>query len=276
MEAQKEFEFTQDDFDYLRKIITEMTGIIAGEDKYTMFYSRLARRLRKLGLTDFLAYRKYLQKNLESESIELVNSITTNLTAFFRENHHFEFIKSTLVKDKINQGERKLRIWSAACSTGEEPYSAAISVIESIPDISQWDIKILATDIDSQVLQTCRTGVYHESRIEGLDKMRLKRFFKKGSGSNQGQVKVNDELKHLITFNQLNLLHDWPIKEKLDLILCRNVVIYFDQDTKVSLVDRFANQLDNRSYLMMGHSESLYQATDRFELLGQTIYQKIR
>ncbi len=275
-EKEKEFKFTRADFDYLRKIVTETTGIISDEDKYTMYYSRLARRLRKLGLKDFVEYREYLKKNNETEIIELVNSVTTNLTAFFRENHHFEFLRDTIVPEIARRKTRKIRVWSAGCSTGEEPYSIAITLAEAIPDINRWDIDILATDIDSNVVNTASSGVYDMSRVDGFDKPLLKKYFKKGTGNNEGFVKVNQNLIDLISFKQLNLLHSWPMKETMDFIFCRNVVIYFDKPTKNKLVERYADQMIDNGYLFMGHSESLFKSTERYQLLGKTIYQKVK
>lgn len=275
MDWEREFEFTREDFDYLRKIVTGTTGIIADDDKYTMYYTRLSRRVRKLGLKNFNEYRQYLNSNKEAEIIELVNSVTTNLTSFFRENHHFQFLRDKLVAEVRNKGDRKIRIWSAGCSTGEEPYSIAMSLRMAIPDIHSWDVKIYATDIDSNVLAKGSRGIYEEARIEGIDRSVLKKFFKKGSGSNAGFVRVNPELQQMIQFSQLNLLHTWPIKETLDCIFCRNVVIYFDKPTKDKLVDRFAELVKPEGYLFMGHSESLYKSTTRFKLLGETIYQRV-
>ncbi len=270
---EKEFEFTREDFDYLRKIVTATTGIIADDDKYTMYYSRLARRVRKLGLKNFAEYRRYLENNRESEIIELVNSVTTNLTAFFREKHHFEFLAETIVP-KL-RGQRRIRCWSAGCSTGEEPYSIAMTLAEAIPDHARWDIEILATDIDSNVLKKAASGIYEMSRVDGMDPQRLKRWFKRGRGRNEGYVRVDPALVEMIRFEQLNLLHRWPIDEKLDFIFCRNVVIYFDKPTKNKLVDRYADQLVDAGWLFMGHSESLFKSTERFKLLGKTIYQKV-
>lgn len=272
--AEKEFEFTREDFDYLRKIVTDTTGILADDDKYTMYYSRLARRVRKLGLSDFSEYRTFLNKNMDSEITELVNSVTTNLTSFFRENHHFDFIKDTIVPEIKARGQKKIRIWSSACSTGEEPYSIAISLAEAIPDYKRWDIEILATDIDSNVVQKGASAVYDMSRVDGLDSSILKKYFRKGTGKNEGLVRVNPELVKLIRFQQLNLLHKWPIYDVMDFIFCRNVVIYFDNPTKIKLVERFHKLMSEDSYLFMGHSESLYKSTDLFHLLGKTIYRK--
>jgi chemotaxis protein methyltransferase CheR len=276
MDEEREFKFTREDFDYLRKIVTESTGIIANDDKYTMYYSRLARRVRKLGLSDFTEYRTYLRNNSDSELIELVNSVTTNLTSFFRENHHFEFLKNSFVPEAKQRGDRKIRIWSAGCSTGEEPYSIAITLAEAIPDYRNWNIKILATDLDSNVVKHAANGVYDESRVDGIDQTILKKYFKKGTSSNAGLVRVHPDLMNMISFSQLNLLHPWPHRETMDCIFCRNVVIYFDKPTKNKLVDRYADQLTDHGYLFMGHSESLFKSTERFKLLGQTIYQKTR
>jgi len=270
----KEFAFTQDDFNYLRDIVKKETGIISDEGKYTMYYSRLSRRVRKLGLPDFAAYRQFLADNLVSESIELVNAVTTNLTSFYRESHHFDFLKDTLIPEKIKNNDKTLRLWSAACSTGEEPYSIAMTLIDCIHDIDQWDIEILATDIDSNVVATATRGVYALERIDSLDKKLIKKHMKKGSGNNAGFIKMNDNLKKLIHFKQLNLLKTWPIKDKMDLIFCRNVVIYFDKETKIKLVDRFYDQLKSKGYLLMGHSESLHGISERYDLHGKTVYQK--
>jgi len=273
-EPLKEFEFTREDFDYLRKIVTETTGILADEDKYSLYYSRLARRVRQLGLKDFSQYRHFLDSHRESEIIELVNSVTTNLTSFFRENHHFEFIRDQIIPEKNKRGERKLRIWSAGCSTGEEPYSIAMTLAESIPDYRHWDINILASDLDSHVVKTAAEGIYDESRIKGINEARLQRFFKKERGEKAGRLKIHPDMQQMITFKQLNLLHHWPIFETMDFIFCRNVVIYFDKTTKNNLVDRYADITADAGYLFMGHSETLFRATQRFKLLGKTIYQK--
>ena len=273
MEREREFEFTREDFDYLRKIVTTTTGIVSPDEKYTMYYSRLARRLRALGLTSFAEYRRYLKDNQDSESIELVNAVTTNLTSFFRENHHFDFLSKTFVAEKIANPDKKIRCWSAGCSTGEEAYSIAITLAESIPDIRNWDIRIYATDIDSNVLNKGTQAVYESSRVAGLDQQLLHRYFKKGTGHNEGKVKVAPELNAMVEFQQLNLLHAWPLREQMDFIFCRNVVIYFDKPTKNKLTERFGDQLVNNGYLFMGHSESMHKEDPRFKSLGKTVYQ---
>ena len=274
MDESREFTFTREDFDFLRKIVTETTGIVAGDDKYTMSYSRLARRVRKLGLRDFAEYRHYLNQHRDSESVELVNSVTTNLTSFFRENHHFEFLKDTVVPILRQRRQRKIRIWSAGCSTGEEPFSIAISLAQALPDFRHWDIRILATDIDSNVVRKAACGEYPLERVNSLDPSVLNKFFLEDKSANDGRVRVHPDILRMISFKQLNLLHKWPINERMDCIFCRNVVIYFDKPTKNQLVERYADLLVDDGYLFLGHSESLFRSTDRFKLLGKTIYQK--
>lgn len=274
MDESREFTFTREDFDFLRKIVTETTGIVAGDDKYTMYYSRLARRVRKLGLRDFAEYRHYLNQHRDSESVELVNSVTTNLTSFFRENHHFEFLKDTVVPILRQRRQRKIRIWSAGCSTGEEPFSIAISLAQALPDFRHWDIRILATDIDSNVVRKAACGEYPLERVNSLDPSVLNKFFLEDKSANDGRVRVHPDILRMISFKQLNLLHKWPINERMDCIFCRNVVIYFDKPTKNQLVERYADLLVDDGYLFLGHSESLFRSTDRFKLLGKTIYQK--
>ncbi len=264
--------FTREDFDYLRHFVAAATGIVAGEEKYTLYYSRLAARLRLLGLADFRAYRDYLKQNPETESIELVNSLTTNLTSFFREPHHFDFIREQIVPASRQAGVKRLRVWSAGCSSGEEAYSIAITLLQSIPDVAHWDIEIVATDIDSQVLASAVEGVYASERVAHLDPAIRERFFRVAPASDGARVSVSEESRRLVQFRHHNLLHPWPFHARFDAIFCRNVVIYFSQDTKTWLVNRFAEALVDDGYLFMGHSESLYRTSDRFESCGNTVY----
>ncbi len=272
----REFEYTWDDFNFLRNLSNKHSGILANDDKFDMFYSRLARRIRALGLKSFKEYCHYLEQNPESEFTEFINSVTTNLTSFFRENHHFEYLADTVIPELLakNKASRQIKIWSAGCSTGEEPYSIAMTLKENIPD--DWQIKILATDLDTQVLQTAASGVYPVDRVSGLSQQRLSRWFKKGKGSNANKVKVVSELQQLIQFNQLNLMQDWPMKGPFDVIFCRNVLIYFDKETKEKLARRYAQLLPIGHRLFIGHSESLHQLDTGFELIGNTIYKKIK
>jgi len=275
-EKQREFLYTRDDFDILRKISNEHSGILVPDDKFDMFYSRLSKRVRMLGLADFKAYCQYLKNNPDQEFTEFINAITTNLTSFFRENHHFEYLKNTVLPEVIkrNQSTKTIKVWSAGCSTGEEPYSLAMTLLETVP--SGWDIKILATDLDTNVLETAANGVYTKDRVEGLSKETLKKWFKRGGGSNSNKVKVKQQCRDLIQFKQLNLMKEWPFKSYFDLIFCRNVLIYFDRETKEALAQRYGKLLVTGSHLFIGHSESLHQLETGFDLIGNTIYKKVK
>jgi chemotaxis protein methyltransferase CheR len=278
MTAAREYSFTRQDFDFLRRLSNAHSGIVVTDDKFDMFYSRLARRVRSLGLPSFAAYCDYVDdpKN-EDEIIELVNALTTNLTSFFRENHHFDYLANTVIPDYVvrNRAERKLRIWSAGCSTGEEPYSLAMVLAEQEHQLRGWDKTILASDIDSNVLAQAAAGIYPINRVEGLDDTRLKRFFQKGRGSQLGKARVRDQLRKSIEYRKINLMEGLAV-EPQHVIFCRNVIIYFDKATKASLLDKFADKLVDDGYLFVGHSESLHQVTDRFKLIGNTVYRKVR
>lgn len=278
MEKVRDFNFTDKDFEKVRGLVKQHTGISLSDAKKDMVYSRLTRRLRKLGLDKFSDYCSLVEGGDDAELIQFTNAITTNLTSFFREDHHFQYLSKELIPAllKSNSADRRIRIWSAGCSTGEEPYSLAITLREALPSSETWDVKILATDLDSNVLNTAKNGVYGSERIESLSDNRKRRWFLKGKGENAGTVRVRPELQEIISFKQLNLLREWPTKGPFDFIFCRNVVIYFDKDTQKVLFDRYANVLKNDAHLFIGHSESLFKVTDRFKLLGQTIYKKIK
>ena len=277
-ERQKEFHFSDKEFKFISDLVGERTGIVLSSAKRQMVYGRLSRRLRQLKLTKFSDYCDMLTSGHEEELIEFTNAITTNLTAFFRENHHFEHLKNTVLPEVIrnNANTKRIRIWSAGCSSGEEPYSIAMCVREALPKSSGWDIKILATDLDSNMVQRGKDGVYTSERVEGLTPARMKRWVKKGKGENADKVRMSDELRELITFKELNLMENWPIKGPFDFMFCRNVVIYFNKDTQRILFDRYADLLAPKAHLFIGHSESLNKVTERFALLGKTIYQKVK
>lgn len=274
---EREFPFTEKDFNYLRKVSNARTGIVVTDEKMDMFYSRLSRRVRKLGLSSFKEYCDLIKRDSSGEEVlELVNSITTNLTAFFRENHHFEYLRNTAIPEILqrNSQSRSLRIWSAGCSTGEEPYSLAMTLAEALPSTGGWDARILATDIDSNVLNTAASGVYALERIKGIPKARLKRWFLRGKGNSAGFARLKEEARRYIEFGQLNLMESWQHDALKDIIFCRNVIIYFDKESKANLVDRYADSLVDGGYLFIGHSESLFKVSERFELVGNTIYKK--
>ncbi len=272
---QREFEFTWDDFKKLRSLSNRYSGITVSDDKFDMFYSRLSRHVRRLGLDNFRAYTDMLLADkTKYEFTNFINAITTNLTSFFRENHHFDYLRDTVLPEILtkNTMTKRIRIWSAGCSTGEEPYSIAMTVLENIP--TGWDAKILATDLDTHVLSSASAGVFKEDRISGLSDLRKIRWFKQGQGMQSDYARVASDLQQIIRFNQLNLMGNWPMKGPFDAIFCRNVLIYFDKDTKTRLADRFADILADKSTLFIGHSESIYRLSDRFKLIGNTIYRK--
>ena len=270
----RDFEFSEKDFKYIRELIMDRTGIVLAEHKVDMVYGRLTRRLRELNLESFSHYLSNLESD-EQELVHFVNALTTNLTAFYREPHHFEFLASKLLPQIMkNKASKRLRIWSAGCSSGEEPYTIAMTVRSIIPENSGWDVKILATDLDSNMVEKGSKGIYTEERVTGLSSQNMKKWVKKGKGDTAGMVKMDDRLRDMITFKQLNLMHDWPMKGPFDLMFCRNVVIYFNKDTQSTLFDRYADMLVDDGHLFIGHSESMYKICDRFKLLGQTIYKR--
>ncbi len=265
--SEREFEFTRRDFDEIRRLIYTHAGISLSDAKEDMVYSRLARRLRARGISSFRAYLELLQHDAK-EWEAFVNALTTNLTAFFREPHHFDILRDFLKTRR----ERPITIWSAAASTGEEPYSIAMTVVETLGDHAHG-VRILASDLDTQVLQKAREGIYPADRIAKLDEARQRRFFLKGTGSRSGLVRIKPQLQAMIDFFQLNLLAEhWPIKQPLDAIFCRNVMIYFDKPTQYRILKRMKPLLKTDGLLFLGHSEALYHAADLFRLRGQTVY----
>lgn len=278
IDSDREFEFTNSDFEKIRDFVKENTGIVLSEAKKNLVYGRLSRRLRQLNMSSFRDYLNYVHNDNQNELGNFINAITTNLTSFFRENHHFEYLKSTVLPSlmKTNALNKRIRIWSAGCSTGEEPYSLAMTLMEAIPNIQSWDVKILATDLDTNVLAHGERGVYDLERINGLSEARKKKWFRKGKGEHQGSVKVAADLRSLITFRQLNLMNNWPMNGPFDFMFCRNVVIYFDKPTQRILFDRYANVLRPDGHIFLGHSESMFKVSDRFQLIGNTIYQRTK
>lgn len=273
---EKEFPFTDKDFRFIQELVGERTGIVLSDIKRTMVYSRLARRIRKLDVTSFSEYCKLLESGDEAELIAFTNAITTNLTSFFREAHHFDYLKHTVFPEiEHKKRDRRIRIWSAGCSSGEEAYSIAMTVLDYFRHKQGWDIRILATDLDHDMVERAASGLYNEERVTGLDEKHLKKYVKKGRGEFSGKVKMSDDLMDLITFKQLNLLHEWPFHGPFDIIFCRNVVIYFSKDTQRELFDRYADMMVDDAPMFIGHSESLFKVSDRFRPLGRTIYRKI-
>lgn len=272
--TQREFTFTEKDFRFLAGLANARTGIVLHEQKKDMVYGRLARRLRALGLECFSEYCQLLQSDAGADEMgHLINAITTNLTSFFRESHHFTHLRDTVMKPLADAKASRVRIWSSACSSGMEPYSMAMAMREAMPDIDRRDVKLLATDIDSNMLGIGMAGEYSGSDVEEVPAA-YKRYIQRGPAA--GRVVMDEALKRLITFRQLNLLDAWPFKGPFDAVFCRNVVIYFDKPTKQQLFARMAEVIKPGGWLYIGHSENMHGICDRFELVGRTIYRRIK
>ena len=265
----REFSFSGADFERVRKLIYQHAGISLSPVKQDMVYSRLARRLRATGKNSFAEYLDALEKNGGDEWERFVNSLTTNLTSFFREPHHFPIFAEHLKKIGT---KRPIRVWCSAASTGEEPYSIAITVLEAL-GANASNVSIMASDLDTNVLATAQRGVYPIERVEKLDPERLRRFFLKGTGAQEGMVSVRPELRRMIEFQRINLLEpNWPVRGPLDVIFCRNVMIYFDKPTQYKILSRFAPMMESDGLMFAGHSESFLHAADLFKSLGKTVY----
>jgi chemotaxis protein methyltransferase CheR len=265
-DAGREFTYGRADFEKVRHTLYQLTGIKLADSKDSMVYSRLVRRLRALKVDGFTSYLRYLENHPEEEEL-FINSLTTNLTSFFREAHHFDILAAYL------QDNRQIkRIWCAASSTGEEPYSIAMTVAETLGRFDTT-IEIIASDIDSQVLATAATGVYPLQRIEAIDPERRKRFFHRGVGNNAGKVRVVPELRRMISFRRINLLDaQWDIKAPVDIIFCRNVMIYFDKPTQEKLLQQMINLMPAGGLYVAGHSENFSHMTHLVKPAGKTTY----
>lgn len=274
----REYDFYPADFERVRKMIYSRAGINLNESKHNMVYSRLARRLRTLNMDSFEGYLDQLERDAAfnaSEAQQFINALTTNLTSFFREPHHFPVLADHL-KNKVERGGA--RIWCSAASTGEEPYSIAMTVLEALGENS--GTRIISTDIDTEVLATAARGVYRLDSVQGCGDSRLRRFFLRGTGQQAGNARIRPEVSRLIEFGPLNLLDtSWPSIERFapqyDVIFCRNVMIYFDKPTQRQIVGRMAKLLRPGGLLMAGHSENFSDCRDWFVLRGKTVYERI-
>lgn len=275
-DARREFAFSDADFEHLSKLAYEHAGIVLGESKRNLVYSRLSRRLRTLNIESFGAYRGHLGEN-PREIENFVNSISTNHTKFFRESHHFDHFR-THVADHFAQaargGANRLRIWSAGCSSGEEPYTIAVVLKRQVSDIARYDARILATDIDTDILAKATRAEYPNTALDEVPAP-YREYFEKAPGARaESNVVLTEEIRALIAYRQLNLMGAWPMKGLFDAIFCRNVMIYFDAPTKTKLVERFTQQLKPGGWLYIGHSESLIGSHPGLQLVGRTIYRR--
>lgn len=265
----REFVWTNADFARVQALIYQRAGISLHDGKHAMVYSRLSRRLRDTGHTSFHDYLCWLETHDGPEWQEFVNALTTNLTAFFREQHHFEIFASHL----RSKPSANWRVWCNAASTGEEPYSIVITALEALG--ANASFKLTASDIDSRVLATAAQGVYRLDSVKGLSPERLQKFFLKGKGGNAGMVRAKPELRRAIDFMSVNLIRDdWPFKEPFDVVFCRNVMIYFDAPTQRRVLERIHRVLKPGGMLFVGHAENFSESKDLFTLRGKTVYER--
>ena len=270
----REYAFSEEDFQQIRRLVQERIGIHLAASKRELVYGRLSRRLRALGLPGFREYLQRLEQGDVEELQQFCNAITTNLTAFFREAHHFRFLARELLPalERDNADTRRLRIWSAGCSSGEEAWSIGMVVLEALGQLRQWDKRILATDVDTAMLRQARRGRYGGERLEKLESERLLRWFE--PTGEMHQYRICEELRALVSFRALNLVGPWPMRGPFDVIFCRNVLMYFARDTQREIVRRMACLQRAGDYLILGHSESLLDVSTQYRLAGQTIYRR--
>ncbi len=266
----REFAWTDADFDRVQALIYKRAGISLHDGKHAMVYSRLSRRLRETGHGSFDQYLSWLESSEGPEWQEFINALTTNLTSFFREQHHFE-IFSDYLRSRPSGGP--CNVWCSAASTGEEPYSIVMTAFEALGQRSNF--KLVASDIDSKVLATAAQGVYKMDALRGLDAARVRNFFMRGKGANEGMVRVKPELRQCIEFMMVNLIRDdWPFREHFDVVFCRNVMIYFDAHTQRQVLERIHRVMKPGSLLFVGHAENFSDSRDLFVLKGKTAYER--
>jgi chemotaxis protein methyltransferase CheR len=268
---------TDREFACLRELIHAHAGIALAPCKRYLVQARLARRLREVGLTTFAEYHERLTADTSgTELTRFINAMTTNKTDFFREAHHFEHLRSKWLPSRSATAPHKLRFWSAACSTGEEPYTLAITLLDALSGGAGWDIRILASDIDTDVLARAGEGVYSEEQVAPVPRPLLQRYFLRGTGSKAGAFRVGPVARGLVTFRHINFLDEpWPIRIRFDAIFCRNVLIYFDRPTQQRVLGRLMAHLDDHGLLFLGHSESAHGLVDNLRAVGPTIYQRV-
>ncbi|SDW89394.1 chemotaxis protein methyltransferase CheR [Albimonas donghaensis] len=268
-----EFNMSDAEFQRVADKVFEIAGIVLKDHKRQMVYTRLSRRLRALGMTSFTDYMDHLESGAGSREItEFSNAVTTNLTSFFRESHHFDHLRHEVLEPLGKAGKSRIRVWSAGCSTGEEPYSIALTARAAARSMGGADFRILATDLDTNVLAKAKAGIYPEARAADVPSE-----LRSGAMSRRGaDVEMSAQLKSMIAFRQLNLLHAWPFRGPFDVIFCRNVLIYFDAETKAGLVRRYAEALTDDGILYLGHSESLLGEHPLLSSEGRTIYRRRR
>ena len=270
---QDEFEFTEAHFSKVKKDLYENAGILLEDHKKDMACNRLVRRLRALELNSYDSYFNYIEAN-PNELRQFVNVLTANLSAFYQQQQHFDFIAETMLPRLRENRQQQIRGWSAGCGNGEEAYSIVMTLADSLLNIKDLDIKILATDVDASVLKAARFGVYDIDRISMLSRQSVHKYFMKGVGNRSGKVLIRPELQQLICFKYLNLMSDWPMKGQFDFIFCRNVMVYFNRDSQQKLIDKLGAMLKAGGYLFVGQAEQLVLEQQKFNLVATAVYQK--
>ncbi len=266
----REFLWTDADFDRVQTLIYQRAGISLHDGKHAMVYSRLSRRLRDTGYQSFKDYLGWLETHDGPEWQEFVNALTTNLTSFFREQHHFEIFANHL---KSKPASAAWRVWCNAASTGEEPYSIVMTALEALGP--KANLTLTASDIDSKVLASAAQGVYRLEGLKGVGEERMQRFFMRGKGANQGMARVKPELQRMIQFISVNLIRDdWPFRDPFDVVFCRNVMIYFDAPTQRKVLERIHRVMAPGGLLFVGHAENFSESRDLFVLRGKTVYER--
>ncbi|MGY5778572.1 protein-glutamate O-methyltransferase CheR [Rhizobium sp. LEGMi135b] len=274
--ASGEYPLTRRDLSEIAAMIYADAGISLNESKASLVYSRLSKHIRALGLSSFRDYCALVSSPAGSSARrEMLSHLTTNFTRFFRENHHFDHLRDEVLPGLLARAKAggRVRIWSAACSDGQEPYSIALTVLALMPNVADFDFKILATDIDPKILGLARAGAYDENSLETISPAMRKQWFQEVNLQGRRKFQIDDRVKRLITFNELNLLGQWPFKGMFDVVFCRNVVIYFDEPTQTKIWTRFAGQLHDQGHLYIGHSERVAgEAKHVFDNIGITTY----
>jgi chemotaxis protein methyltransferase CheR len=270
---------TEDDFKRVSQLVYEHCGINLHGGKKELVRARLAKRLRAKNFKSFAEYLDYAVNDTSGHEFSiLIDSLSTNLTSFFREIQHFDFLQKTylphLAEKKHKAGSHKIRCWSAGCSSGEEPYSLAITLLDAFAGQGNWDIKVLATDISTTILQRAKEGIYEQKRIDPVSPQQRQKYLSVNRMDGEKFYEVNKLLRDVVIFRYLNLMADWPIGGPLDFIFCRNVMIYFDKPTQQRLIGRFYDLLDSGGLLFTGHSESLTGIKHNFKYIQPTIYAK--
>ena len=274
--ASGEYPLTRRDLSEIAAMIYADAGIYLNETKASLVYSRLSKHIRALGLKGFREYCALVSSPAGAAARkEMLSHLTTNFTRFFRENHHFDHLRTEVLPDLLARARNggRVRIWSAACSDGQEPYSIALTVLSLMPNVADYDFRILATDIDPKILAIARAGAYDATALETVNPAMRKQFFRETEIAGRQKWQVEDRVKRLITFNELNLMAQWPFKGPFDVIFCRNVVIYFDEPTQMKIWSRFAGMLGDNGHLYIGHSERVSgEAKSQFDNIGITTY----